>query len=297
MLQDFRYAVRNLRRTPLFTSVALVSLGLGIGANTAVFTVADQILLRRLPVDHAGDLLVFQTPGPNSSLAARFPTPLNLTYHNHSEQVQAEIVSGNYFSTLGLRTFLGRGITADDDRIPGAHSVAVLTYDFWKNRLGANRKIVDQVLLLNGHPMVVIGVTARGYRGFDVGSRTDVLVPTMMKAEMTPTWNGLDSRRVVWLQLIGRLKPGIRAAQARALLEPYYRALLAMELPGTSIRSERNRSAFVSKPLLLVPAARGVSDFRDQARAPLLILMAIVALLLLTACANVASLLFAWSAN
>ena len=318
MLADFRYAFRSLRRTPLFTAVALVSLGLGIGANSAVFSVADQILLRRLPVDHAAELLVLQSPGPNSGrvfgdnlfshpmyvdlrdhnesftgLAARYLAPLNLTYRNRSEQVQAEIVSGNYFATLGLRMFLGRGIAADDDRVPGAHSVVVATYDFWKNRLGANRAIVNQVLLLNGHPMVVIGVTAPGYRGFDIGSRTDVLVPTMMKAQMTPTWNGLDERRVLWLQLIGRLKPGVEPAQARALLEPYYRALLAMELPGTSFRSEGQRHDFVSKPLLLTPAARGVSDFRDQATAPVVILMAIVGLLLLIACANVANLLLA----
>ena len=318
MLQDFRYAFRNLRRTPLFTAVALVSLGLGIGAATTVFTVADQVLLRRLPVEHAGELLVFQSPGPNygtawgenlfsypmftdlrdhnesfAGLAARFPTSLSLTYRNRSEQVQAEIVSGNYFATLGIRMLLGRAITPDDDRIPGAHSVAVVTYDFWKNRLGGNRRIVNQVLLLNGHPMVVIGVTAPGYRGFDLGSRTDVLVPTMMKAEMTPTWNGLDNRRILWLQLIGRLKPGIPATQARALLEPYYHALLGMELPSTGLSSENARREFLSKPLLLVPAARGVSDFRNQFQAPLTILMGIVGLLVLIACANVASLLLA----
>jgi len=318
MIQDFRYALRNLRRTPLFTLMALASLGLGIGATSAVFSVADQVLLRRLPVEHAGELLVLESPGPQSGfslgdnlfshpmyldlrdhnesfagLAARFSTPLNLTYHNRSEKVQAEIVSGNYFSTLGLRILLGRAVTPDDDRIPGAHSVTVLTYDFWKNHLGGNRRIVDQVLLLNGHPMVVIGVTAPGYRGFDLGSRTDVLVPVMMKAQMTPTWNGLDDRRSIWLQLIGRLKPGIAAVQARAMLEPYYRALLAMELPGTSIRSDARRREFLARPLLFVPAARGVSDFRDEATAPLTILMGIVALLLLIACANVASLLLA----
>ena len=318
MLQDLRYAFRGLWRTPLFTIVALISLGLGIGAASAVFTVADQVLLRLLPVEHARDLLVLESPGPDSgikagentfshpmyvdlrdhnesfaALAARFPTLLNLSYRDRTEQVQAEIVSGNYFSTLGLRVFLGRAITPDDDRVPGAQSVAVLTYDFWKNRMGANRRIVNQVLLLNGHPMVVIGVAAPGYRGFELGSRTDVLVPTMMKAQMTPTWNGLDDRRTMWLQLVGRLKPGIEPAQARALLEPYYHALLAMELPATGFRSDLGRREFTSKPLLFRPAARGVSDFRNQVQAPLRILMGIVALLVLIACANVAGLLLA----
>jgi predicted permease len=318
MLQDIRYAYRNLRRSPLFTSIALVSLALGIGANSAIFTLTDQVLLRRLPVRHAAELLYFKSPGPQSGMvwgpdrfsypmfqdlrdhnlvfaqvAARFDTPLNLSYRNRSEQVTAEIVSGNYFETLGLQTAIGRGLTSDDNRVPGGHSVAVLTYDYWQTHMGGDRGILNQVLLLNGHPMTVIGVAAPGYRGFDVGQRVDVLVPAMMKAQMTPTWNGLDDRRILWLQLVGLLKPGVTVEQAQASLQPYYRALLEMEVRDIPFRSARSRQEFVSKPLQLEAAGRGISGFRNEFEKPLRILAGIVGLLLLIACANLANLLLA----
>ncbi len=322
MLQDIRYAYRNLRRSPLFTSIALVSLALGIGANSAIFTLTDQVLLRRLPVRHAGELLYFKSPGPQSGMvwgpdrfsypmfqdlrdhnlvfaqvAARFDTPLNLSYRNRSEQVTAEIVSGNYFETLGLQTAIGRGLRSDDNRVPGGHSVAVLTYDYWQTRMGGDRGILNQVLLLNGHPMMVIGVAAPGYRGFDVGQRVDVLVPAMMKAQMTPTWNGLDDRRILWLQLVGLLKPGVTVEQAQASLQPYYHALLEMEVRDIPFRSARSRQQFVSKPLLLEAAGRGISGFRNEFEKPLRILVGIVGLLLLIACANLANLLLARAAG
>jgi predicted permease len=318
MLHDFRYALRNLKRTPLFTSVAVLSLALGIGANSAIFTIADQVLLRLLPVQHAGDLVFFTSPGPQNgqifgenmfsypmfqdfrrhntvfdAVAARFSTPLSLTQNNRSQRIHGEIVTGTWFETLGLNTILGRGLTVDDDRLPGSHPVAVLTYDFWKSRFAANPGVLNQTILLNGRSMTVIGVTAPGYRGFDVASRTDVLVPTMMKHEMTPTWNGLNDRRVLWLQIVGRLKPGVTMSQARASLEPYYHGLLIMELQSMKMQSERSRERFAAKPLIFEPASKGVSDLRGQFTAPLLILFSIVGLLLLIACANVANLLLA----
>ncbi|MEO8596910.1 MAG: ABC transporter permease [Candidatus Solibacter sp.] len=318
MLQDFRYAVRNLRRSPLFTIVALCSLALGIGANSAVFTIADQVLLRQIPVRHAGELVHFTSPGPQSGMvwgenrfsypmfqelrdhnsvfegvAARFPTALNLSYSNRSERVQAELVSGTWFETLGLTTVLGRGIARADDRVASGSPVAVLTYDYWKSRFNGNPGILNQKVLLNDHPVTVIGVAAPGYHGFDPTARVDLLVPTMMKAEMTPTWNGLTDRRVLWLQLAGRLRPGVSARQAQGSLEPYYHGLLIMELQSMKFRSDRTRANFASKPLIFVPAGKGVSDLREQLTDPLLILLAIVGLLLLIACANVANLLLA----
>src|ERR1035437_4658738 len=322
MLQDFLYAIRNLRRSPLFTIVALLSLALGIGANTAVFTIADQMLLRLIPVKHARQLVWFTSPGPQSGMswgenrfsypmyrdfrdhnsvfegvAVRFATDLNLSYNNRSERIQAELVSGAWFDTLGLTTALGRGLTSGDDVLPGAHPVVVLTYDYWKSRFNGNPGILNQTVLLNGRPMTVVGVAAPGYHGFDPGARVDALVPTMMKAEMTPTWNGLNDRRVLWLQVVGRLRSGVTGRLAQACLEPYYHGLLIMEMQTMKFRSERSRAGFATKPLIFVSAGKGVSELREEFSAPLLILGGIVGLLLLIACANVANLLLARAAG
>jgi predicted permease len=322
MLQDLRYAFRNLRRSPLFTIVALCSLALGIGANTAIFTIADQMLLRQIPVKNASDLVRISTSGPQSgsvwgddrfsypmfqdfrdhntvlrSIAGRFPTPLNLTYNNRSERIQAELVTGTWFETLGLSTAIGRGITPDDDRLPGGHPVVVLTYDYWHSRFSGNPAILNQTVDLNGHPMTVIGVTAKGYHGFDVGARVDALVPTMMKGQMTPTWNGLDQRRTIWLQLVGCLRKNVSPAAVRANLEPYYHGLLIMEMRTMRFRTETRRAEFARKPLLIDPAPKGISDLRESITQPLQILLAIVGLLLLIACANVANLLLARAVN
>ncbi len=322
MMQDFRYALRYLGRSPLFTLVAVLSLALGIGANSAIFTIADQVLLRLLPVQHAGELVYFTSDGPQTgmvwgqhrfsypmyqdfrdhpgalaSVAARFNTQLSVAFGNRSEQVNGELVSGTYFDTMGLGLALGRGLGLEDDRTPGGHPVTVLTYDFWKSHFGADPSILNQTIRVNEYPLTVVGVAAPGYRGFDVGERTDLLVPTMMKAQMTPTWNGLDNRRTLWLQLIGRLKPGVSLQQARASLEPYYRSLLAAELQAMPSRSARFAQRFAAKPLVFQPATRGVSDMRDTFGAPLRILLAIVGLLLLIACANVANLLLARAAS
>jgi predicted permease len=322
MLQDLRYAFRNLRRSPAFTAVAISSLALGIGANTAIFTIADQLLLRQIPVRNAADLVRIYTSGPQGGqvfgddlfsypmyqelrdhnnvlrgIAGRFPTPLNLTYNNRSERIQAELVTGTWFDTLGLVTAIGRGITPQDDRLPGAHPVVVLTYDYWMSRFSGSPAILNQKVDLNGHPMTVIGVTAKGYHGFDVGARVDALVPTMMKAEMTPTWNGLTNRRSIWVQLVGCLRPGVSAQAVRANLEPYYHGLLIMEMQTMHFRNESRRAAFAGKPLLIDPAGGGVSYLRNAYSQPLHILLAIVGLLLLIACANVANLLLARAVN
>jgi predicted permease len=321
MIQDVRYAWRNLRRSPLFTLVAVLSLALGIGANTAIFTIADQVLLRLLPVRHARELVVFTSDGPQTgnvwgsnrfsypmyvdfrdhrgllaSVAARFSTPVSIAFGGRSEQARAELVTGAYFDTLGLETVLGRPLLQEDDRTAGGSPVTVLTYDYWKSHFGANPSILNQTIRVNGFPLTVVGVAAAGYRGFDVGERTDLLVPTMMKTQMTPTWNGLDNRRVLWLQYIGRLGPGVTPQRARASLEPFYRSLLQMELQQMGGRSGNFAKRWLAKPLVFQPAMSGISDMRDTFRTPLKILLGIVGLLLLIACANVANLLLARAA-
>ena len=174
--------------------------------------------------------------------------------------------------------------------LPAAQPVAVLAYDFWRRRFNGNPAILNQAVLLNGYPITVVGIAAPGYHGLDVGERTDLLVPTMMKNQMTPTWQGLDNRRVLWLQLIGRLKPGVSPKQASASLEPYYHGVLIMEMQSIPFRSQESRARFASKPLIFEPASQGISDLRESFQDPLLILFAIVAILLLIACANVANL-------
>lgn len=318
MGQDLRYAIRSLRRAPVFTTVALLSLAIGIGANTAVFTIADQAALRKLPVEYADRLVLLTMPGPYSgfiwadnrfsyplfrdlrdnagifeNIAARFWTPLNLTYGGRSERIQAEVVSGAWFATLGLKTALGRGLTPEDDRVPGGHSVVVLTHDFWRSRFRGDRSVVNKVVLLNGHPMQVVGVAARGYHGFEAGERTDALVPTMMKAAMTPTWNGLDDRRAQWLQVVAKLRSGMGAAEAQARIQPFWHALLRIEAEALEVHSRGGGQEYATKPLILVPAARGGSDLRNTLSQPVRILAAMVGLLLAIACANVANLLLA----
>jgi predicted permease len=287
-----------------------------------VFTVADQLLLRPLPVRYAARLVYFAGPAPYAGfvmgenrfsypmyrdlrdsaagfegVAARFATPLSLSFNGRSDRVQAEVVSGSWFDTLGLGTALGRPLGPADDRVPGGHSVCVLTYDFWRSRFNKDRSILDKVLLLNGHPMVIVGVASSGYRGFDVGERTDLLVPAMMKAAMTPTWNGLEDRRFHWVQIVGRLRSGVAIETAQARLQPFYRALLHIEAESLPPRAARADEEFLSRPLLLEPAGRGVSELRGELAAPLRILTAIVVLLLLIACANVANLLLARAAG
>jgi predicted permease len=309
MLQDIRYAFRNLRRTPVFTAIALTSLALGIGANSAVFTIADQVLVRDLPGAHTSELLALTSPTADSrfsypmfqdfrdrstvlsAVAARYPVPLNLTYNNRTERIQGELVSGTWFDTLGLSTSLGRPLTPDDDRVAGGHSVVVLTHDFWRRRFSSDRSIVNKLVLLNGHPMTVVGVAEPRYRGFDLGLRTDVLVPTMMKAAMTPAWNGLDDRRIAWLQLVGRLRPGISVGEAEARLQPFYRALLQLEA------GNRRQLVTEDAPLTLDPAPQGISELRTELAEPVRILVGIAALLLVLACANVANLLLARAAG
>src|SRR5581483_1657808 len=132
--------------------------------------------------------------------------------------------------------------------------------DFWRSRFGGDRGILDKVVQLNGHPMQVIGVAARGYRGFEANERTDVLVPTMMKAAMTPTWNGLDDRRMLWLQVVGRLREGVTAEEAGRRLEPFYRGLLRIEADARPQESRRRTEDFATKRLILLPASRGGSD-------------------------------------
>ncbi len=318
MLNDLRYAIRMLRRSPVFTAVAVLSLALGIGANTAIFSLIDQVILRLLPVKNPEQLVLLGSRGPYAGLnlgdntfsypmyrdirdrtdvfsgvVARYTIDINLSYRGQSERGRGELVSGNYFEVLGVRPALGRTFTQFDDTLPGGHPLVVLSFDYWSRRFAADPTILNQVLDINSHPMRVIGVAARGFHGYEVGQPVDVFVPIMMKAQMTPTWNELENRRAWWLNVIARLKPGVRHAQAEAAINVLHRQMLQMEIKNIEGQSGEFQTQYVNKHLALLSGGRGQSRLREQSSEALLVLMCMVALVLLIACANLAGLLIA----
>ena len=224
---------------------------------------------------------------------ARFPAPLTLMTGGQAERVNGELVTGNYFDVLGVRAHIGRTFTQDDDRTPGGHPVAILTHSFWTRRFARDPGVLNRSVTLNGQPMTIVGVTPPGFFGIVVGESPDVLVPVMMKAQMTPTWDDLLNRRSRWLTVMARLKPGVSAEQAESAMNVIYRQINEQELKEIQNPSQSFRERFVSKHLFLRPGQKGRSDLRQQFSTPILVLMGMVGLVLLIACANVANLLLA----
>ena len=243
LLQDVRYAVRTLLKTPAFTIVVVLTLALGIGANAAIFSLTDQVLLRLLPVKSPEQLVILDGPGAfqgrtfnNGTFSypmyrdfrdqntvfdgvlARFPAPLTLMSDGQAERVSGELVTGNYFDVLGVRAQIGRTFTADDDRTPGGHPVAVLSHNFWMRRFAGDPDVLNRTITLNGLPMTIVGATPPGFYGIVVGENHDVMVPVAMKAQMTPTWDDLTNRRSRWLTVMARLKRGVSREQAEAAM-------------------------------------------------------------------------------
>ncbi len=318
IVQNVRFAIRTLVASPAFTIVVILTLALGIGANTAIFSLTDQVLLRLLPVKSPERLVLLDGPGAFQGrtfnnhtfsypmyrdfrdentvfdgILARFPTPLTLMASGQAERVSGELVTGNYFDVLGVRAQIGRTFTPDDDRTPGGHPVVILSHNFWMRRFGANPAVLNQTISLNGLPMTIVGVTPPGFYGITVGDNPDVMVPVMMKAQMTPTWDDLENRRSRWLTVMARLKDGVTREQAEAAMNVIYRQINEQELKEIKTASPSFRQRYVSKRLLLTPGQKGRSDLRNQFSTPILVLMGMVALVLLIACANVANLLLA----
>jgi predicted permease len=320
--QNLRFALRSFTKSPIFTTVAVSSLALGIGANTAIFTLMDQVLFRMLPIRAPEELVQLDHKGPNqgsihgprtfsypmykdfrdraeafSGLIARALTEVSFTHKSQTERLQAEIVSGNYFDVLGVRAARGRLLSPDDDKVLGAHPVVVLSHSLWQTKFGGTEDVINQKVLINGHPMVIIGVSAPGFKGVQVGTIADVFVPMMMKPQMTPTWNDMDNRRVLWLNIFGRLKPDVSVEQAKASLQVLYRQVQeSLELPTIREPSARFKALFLDKKIEVLSGSRGTSDLRRDSEGPLWVLMAMVGLVLLIACANVANLLTARAA-
>lgn len=322
LLQELRHGARRLIKTPGFSLIAVCTLALGMGANTAIFSLLDQVLLRRLPVARPAELVVLRAPGPQrghvnsdgdsassfafplykqlreqntvfTGLLARFAIPLSVSAQGQTERAAGELVSGNYFEVLGVQPALGRVFSMADDQLLGAQPVAVLSYGYWKKRFGQNPSVLNQTILVNNHALTVVGVARAGFSGVQVGQTPEIFIPLTMKAQMTPNWNGMERWDDYWLAVIGRLKPGTTATQAEAGLAPLYRALLEEQLANMKGAVEQAwRERFLAKRIELKPGAQGRTVLQNDAGAPLYVLLGMVALVLLIACTNVANLLF-----
>jgi predicted permease len=320
LAQDLHYGLRMLRKSPGFTAVAVVTLALGIGANTAIFSLMDQVLLQLLPVKHPEQLAVVAERGIRfgdswgendisypmyrdfrnhnqvfSGMFCRFPTGISLGYGDRTERVDAELVSGSYFPVLGVTAAIGRTVTPDDDRVPGGHPVAMLSYSFWQSRFSSDPSIVGKQIVTNGYTFTVIGVSQAGFDGVEPGYKAKLFVPMMMKAQMTPRSGGLEDRSLSWVSAFGRLKPGISIAQANASLQPLMHSILEAEVrePRLQHYSDYDRAQFLKSTVELLPGSRGLSGLRERMQTPLWVLAALSGAVLLLACANLANLLLA----
>jgi predicted permease len=321
---DLRLAGRGLRRNPLFATVAILSLALGIGANTAIFTLLDQMLLRKLPVRAPDELVMLYQQGahmgsnmgtrmhsyplyqdlqaraePLAEVVCRRLIPASISVDTQTERVQAELVSGNFFSMLGVTAAAGRVFSSrDDDQVFRGHPAVVLGYDYWVRRFARDGSIIGKKILVNDHPMTIVGVSAAGFAGLDPAQAPQIRVPILMQPEMTPdyaSWLRIDDRRTRWVQVFGRLKLGYTVESARPALQGLFTQVRTYEmtLPAAKNWSPYAREQFLKGQLMVENAAAGFSGIRNQFSTALVVLMCMVGLVLLIACANVANLLIA----
>ena len=306
--QDFRYAIRGLCNKPAFTAVAVLSLALGIGANTTIFSLINAVILKTLPVSHPEELVQVTMGSPMyfsnliweqirdrqdvfSGIFAYGKWPFNLAHGGEVRFVNGQYVSGRYFETLGVRAMLGRTLTSSDDR-RGCVGTAVLSHGFWQREYGGRGDVLGRTISLDDHPFEIVGVTEPGFTGVEVGLSVDVLIPICTDRILNGKDGNLDdSYAPGWLQIMGRPKPGVQLSQARARLKT-----LAPQVFRATVAAnwrDEDRDTFLKRTLDAQPAANGLSWLRRNHRQALLILMAIAGVVLLIACANVANLLFA----
>jgi len=314
---DLRYSVRMLRHSPGFTSVAVLSLALGIGANTAVFSVLDALMLRSLPVRSPEQLVQIKKDGDTVRSSNWLYKPFFENYQNLTEvfadvsavrdvdrfnvmingpgggldasKVRISLVSGNYFSNMGVNAVVGRTLRAEDDGAPGANPVAMISYDYWKRRFALAPDVVDRTLTINGMTYAVLGVAAAGFSGDWVGQRTDLWIPVAMYGQVMTDPRGVEGAIV---RLVGRLKPGVALEQAQAATQVVNSQIVA----ASGLSQETIHRDGLDIPVRLDLAARGYSPQRKSFAQPVIIIMIVVGLVLTIACVNVANLLLARSA-
>jgi putative ABC transport system permease protein len=320
-LADARLALRLWRTSPTFSAIAILSIALGIGANSAIFTLVDQVLLRPLAVHDPDELVQVTFTGSRygsnwgdgtdisypmftdlrdhnsvfSGMFARFGCALQVGHTGRTERVIGELVTGEYFSILGIQPALGRLFSPEQDKSPGGQPYAVLSHAMWTTKFNADPRVVDTSMIVNGQPFTIIGVAQRGFEGIELGRPTQVWVPLVMKAQLTPGWNGLDDRRWSWVRAFARMKRGVTREQAQVALQPFFHSLLEQEVsgPGFARAAATTRARYLKNQIAILDASKGRSGFRRSMTTPLWVLMATAAGVLLIACANIANLLLA----
>ena len=330
LLQDLRFSLRQIRRSPGFMVTAVLTLALGVGANTAIFSLLDQALLRSLPVHEPQQLAVLSGTGkawaghtsdhgsgPEQSfsypmyrdlrdkgtavfdgLIATAPVNVGISRNKVSELVDGEIVSGNYFSVLGVKAAQGRLLTASDDTVQGSNPVVVLSYPYWQTHMGSDTGVVGETISINGTPFEIAGVAAPGFQSAVWGQVPDVFVPMSMLDQVIPgKGKRLQDHTDRWMNIIGRLKPGETPQHAQMAIAPLWHALRAEELKALGTKPQRFIDEYVTRSQLLVaPGSRGLSYSRESLQKPLYAVMGMAFLVLLIAAVNVASLLLVRSA-
>jgi len=325
--KDITFGLRMLAKSPGFTAIAVITLALGIGANTAIFSLMNQILLRQLPVKNPNELVILRAPGPQtghvstdgdstesfsypmykglrdtnsvfSGVLARYGFSASVASHGQTDRASGEVVTGNYFEVLGVQPAIGRVFSQDDDRVPSAEPYVVLSYSYWKRHFGGDPSILNKVLLVNNVEMTVVGVAQAGFTGVQVGKTPDLYVPMMMTPQMTEYGETLDGWNDYWMTLLARRKPGVSEKQAQAGINAAYKPLLEEQLPLIkSDWNEKKRQLFLDKKIALASGANGRTVLQRDSGGQIITLFVMVGLVLLIACTNVANLVLARGAG
>jgi predicted permease len=320
-MHELRFALRSLKKAPVFTAVAVLSLALGIGANTAIFTLLDQVLLRSLPVKDPGELVLLTMRGHNygnnwggnsisypmyrdfrdhnqvfSGMFCRRALTGSVAYNGTTDRVGGEMVSGGFFDVLGVGAAIGRTFTPDDERTPGGPPIVVLSYEYWTKRFARDPSVLGRKIVVNGNDLTIVGVAQEGFSGVELGQTPKFYVPIMLQKELGfGQADNLTNRRDRWVNAFGRLKPGVSITQAKASLAPFMHSMLEMEVQEAAFAhaSQYDREQFLKCWIDVTSGSQGRPSLQVDLRTPMWVLMAITGMVLLIACANIANLLLA----
>ncbi len=328
MMRNVTLAARMLLKTPIVTTIAVLSLALGIGANAAIFSLFEQLLWRKLPVSAPEQLANFRNPGPMqgsnscnqaggcdevfsyamfrdlekapsafSGIAAHRLINVSLSVRNEPRTGEAMIVSGGYFPVLGIGAAVGRLLTPEDDKVIGANFVAVLSHAFWKETFGGDPAAVGQSIIVNGKSFTILGVAPEGFEGTTTGARPLIYLPISMRGAIQG-FTRWENRRNYWIYVFGRLRPDATLASATTSINAIYSPIINdIEAPLQEGMSDRTMESFRKKQIELTPGARGQSDIHREAKTPIILLFSVTLVVLLIACANIANLLLARGAR